>query len=340
MDKLSDFSTIIIVADNIVLDNSSINDVYTRTADRALSDNVTNLAYGFKKIFDNVIVYDDLRLFIDEINKHKNAIVFPYWHGEKSRNKQSLVASICEAYNIVYIGADTYTNIVCCDKILAKDICRMADIPVPRSIIVNNQIKEIDLSYLMFPIIIKPVYEGSSVGITQDNIFEVNNRFLVVNKINQLISHLNQPIIVEEFVRGKEISISMVGWGNNVKVIGAVERYCENDPNYFDYNLHSYSDKILDTIKLKNAKMLLSQKIINNLSKLFNWLDKVEYIRIDGKFINNEFVCFELSQDASLNPHGAFFKALSYEGYTYEDALRLLVNNCLERYNNQYPNLS
>ena len=74
------------------------------------------------------------------------------------------------------------------------------------------------------------------------------------------------------------------------------------------------------------------------LFELFDSLDKVEYIRIDGKYYNDNFYCFELSQDTTLAPDGAFFKAISYGGYEFKEAVELLITNCVERYNNLYPN--
>jgi len=239
---------------------------------------------------------------------------------------------------MVYVGADAYTNIVCCDKILSKDICRLAKIVTPKHIVVNNVITDIDLSLLKYPLVVKPIYEGSSIGITQDNLIFEDNKEKVICKVNELSENLNQPIIIEEFIKGKEISVSIIGWGNNIKAWGAVERYSVEDANYFDKNLHSFEDKILRAIKIKDGKQLMSDENMNKLFQLFNWLDKVEYIRIDGKLIDNIFYCFELSHDTTLNPSGAFFTPFYYEGYDHLKVLELLIDNCLERYNNQYPN--
>lgn len=332
-----DFDTIVIIADNINYSKNLIG-LYDREPDRACESNVKNLVDGFEKLFKKVVLYDNPQNFLENIKSHKNDIIFPYWHGEKSRNKQALIASICETEKMVYIGADTYTNIVCCDKILSKDICRLAKIKTPKHIVVNKIIKEIDLSFLRYPLLIKPTYEGTSIGITQDNLIFEEDKERIIHKTNELFENLNQPIIIEEFIKGKEISISIIGWGNNIKIWGAVERYSPLDDHYFDKKVHSFEDKLFNTIKLKTGKHLISKDNTDKLFNLFNWLDKVEYIRIDGKLNNNEFYCFELSHDTTLNPAGAFFTAFSYEGYNYLEVLELLIDNCLERYNNQHPN--
>ncbi len=337
MIERKDIETIVIIADAVCYSKDKVN-LYSREPDRAIKSNVDSLITNFSKIFKNVVFYDNPEHFLSNISLHKRDIIFPYWHGEKSRNKQALIPSICEAGNLIYIGGDTYTNIVCCDKILSKDICRLANIKTPKHIVINNKISNIDLSSLKFPILIKPTYEGTSIGITQKNLFFKEDKQSIINRINILYDNLEQPIIIEEFIGGKEISLSIIGWNDRIKAWGAVERYCPDNDNYFETNLHSFRDKLYNKINLREGNYLMPKKVLVKLFQLFKWLDKVEYLRIDGKLIDDVFYCFELSHDTTFNPKGAFFTPFYYEGYDYLGVLELLVNNCLERYNNQHPN--
>lgn len=331
-----DFDTIVIIADNICYSKETVG-IYNREPDRAQKSNVDSLIGSMKRIFSNVVLYNDPALFLEKAPLHRNDIIFPYWHGEKSRNKQALIASICETSKMIYVGGDAYTNIVCCDKILSKDVCRLADIKTPKHVVVNKPVADIDLSRLRYPLLIKPTYEGTSIGITQDNLIFNEDKNRIIKLVNNLYENLNQPIIIEEFISGKELSVSIIGWKDNIKAWGVVERYSELDNNYFNNNIHSFEDKLHSKIKLRDGKHLLSDYNMSKLFKLFNWLDKVEYIRIDGKLVNDTFYCFELSHDTTLNPLGSFFTPFYYEGYNHLSVLELLIDNCLERYNNLYP---
>lgn len=331
------FERIILVADNTPGEGAP-DDLFNRDSDKAQSENVTALFKALKVISKEVILYDSLEKFTHNTASHINDLVFPYWHGERSRNKQALVASVCEAAGIKYIGADTYTNIVCCDKVLAKEICRMSGLLVPQSITIRKPIKSRDLPTLRYPILVKPNYEGSSIGITQDNIFWKEDPDRLQDMVNNLYNNLGVPILIEEFIAGKEVSISIVGWRDNIKAWGAVERYSEENKQYFETFLHSHEDKINNTILLRDAKNLLDNATMINVFNLFDALDKVEYIRIDGKMTADGFYCFELSHDTTLDPEGAFFKALSFSGCNYQNAVNLIIANCLERYSSLYPN--
>ena len=334
---LSDFSTLVIIADNVAMNKTEVN-VYSREVDMAYEKNVAYLKDGFEQFVDKVIIYSDPQAFMENVKLHKKDIIFPYWHGKSSRNKHALVASICEIENLIYIGPDTYTNIVCCDKIISKDICRLAGVKFPQFVVINDEDEKFDWPYSL-PAVVKPVYEGSSVGITQENI--VHDIQQMESLARKLYKEFNQPIMVEEFIPGIEVNLAFVGWKDNIKVWSAARRVHLTDPLFFDKFLFAFSEKNLeDDIILTDARDLISPELLHRLTNLFNWLDKIEYIRIDGKIYNNEFYCIELTPDADLHPEGSFFSQLNYAGYNFTTALKLLVENCLERYNNLNPNQS
>jgi len=332
---LNSFKRLVIIADNYD-PNTENPAIFSRNINRATSKNVNLLKEGFEQLFDEVIVYDNQSTFLAKVKNHKNDIIFPYWYGHTSRNRQAQVPSICEIENLIYIGADTYSNIICCDKVLSKDICRLNGVKFPRFQVIQSIKENIKWEY-NFPVIIKPIYEGSSMGISQDSIqYDLEG---AKRQISLIIDSFNQPVLMEEFIPGKEVSIAIVGWEDNIKTWSAAERSHEEDENFFDENVYSYDEKRLNNnIVLKDARHMVTQEILDKLFKLFNWLDKVEYIRIDGKIWNGEFWCIELTNDTSMHPNGSFFGQLKYVGLDFKSSLELLVNNCLERYNNQLPN--
>ena len=97
--------------------------------------------------------------------------------------------------------------------------------------------------------------------------------------------------------------------------------------------------KILYDFELKKNTTIISEKIITNeLNKeilvnainLFNSLDKVDIMRIDGRLHNNDFYCIELSPDAYLGKDTTFALAYQHNNKTYSDMLFTLLNNSIE----------
>ena len=151
---------------NIVLICDRVND---RNGINIYSDNLefTSNAYfnaiskALEKCSPYVYYYEQPADFINNIYKHKNDIVIAaIWSGTKSRNRKSLIAAICEAYNIKYIGADAYVQSLCQDKQLSKVLLNNTCIKAPRGILFSVEepnYKNLDL--LNYPIIIKPNLE-------------------------------------------------------------------------------------------------------------------------------------------------------------------------------------
>lgn len=334
MFRLDTVKRIVIVSDNVQVNKEKVS-LYTVELNKALKSEVESLEKGFNKIFDEVILYDNISEFSKNVSKHRKDIIFPYWHGENSRNRQALIPAICESENLIYVGADCYSNIVCCDKVLSKDICRINGLDFPNfELFYPGQIAF--ESELNFPVIVKPIYEGFSVGISQRNIVDnaVDAQFIAT----EISANFNQPVLVEEFIPGKEISIAIIGDGLSVKAWGAAERYHVNDDKFLDSNLIGLEEKVSRSeIKMRDACHLLNKATLDKIFNVFKWLDKVEYLRIDGKLHNEKFYCIELSNDMSLAPDGGFFKPLSYSGYDFDQSLKLLIENCLKRNKSQFP---
>src|ERR1700693_1413354 len=105
---------VVLIADRI----KSFEDVDLASNDLELIEDsyFDDLFESLSNLFRKVHVYESPMKFLSSIANHKQDFVFSIWSGKNSRNRRALVPSICEAYNIPYLGADTYTNILCQDK--------------------------------------------------------------------------------------------------------------------------------------------------------------------------------------------------------------------------------
>ena len=122
---------------------------------------------ALEELYKKVYFYESLSDFIDNIHNHKNDLVIStIWSGQNSRNRRMLLPAICEAYDIKYVGADAYVQALCADKSLAKKYCEAYDIKSAKEIIVKTEDDISKLIFLHFPVIIKPNFEGGSIGIS------------------------------------------------------------------------------------------------------------------------------------------------------------------------------
>ena len=84
--------------------------------------------------------------------------------GEISRNRLALVPAICESMNVKFLGADVYNRIICQDKNLCKTFAKRFNILSPNSILIYDENDISLIKSLKLPLVVKPNYEGSSIG--------------------------------------------------------------------------------------------------------------------------------------------------------------------------------
>jgi len=87
------------------------------------------------------------------------------------------------------------------DKAKTKAILQSQDLPTPHYHLFTSNSEKKDK--LEFPLIVKPVHEDASIGITPNSV--THNEQELLGQVNFILSTYNQPALVEEFIDGKEI---------------------------------------------------------------------------------------------------------------------------------------
>jgi len=136
-------------------------------------------------------------------------IVFNISEGQSGRNRESQVPVILEMKNIPFVGSDGLTLALTLDKLMAKKIFLVEGIPTPEFIEVKHSHSLIDTNHFEFPLMVKPRFEGSSRGI--DSGARVGNLEELISRTNYIIDTYKQPALVEQFIKGREFTIAIVG---------------------------------------------------------------------------------------------------------------------------------
>jgi D-alanine-D-alanine ligase len=84
---------------------------------------------------------------------------------------------------------------------------------------------------------------------------------------------------------------------------------------------------------MRNVKHEIWDGLFEACKRVFRYLDKVEYMRIDGKLSGNSFKILELTPESHLGKNAEFCSTFLAEGkYAFSDVVAMLIENCLERY--------
>jgi len=146
-------------------------------------------------------------------------LVFNIAEGLVGPNRESHIPSICEMLGIPYTGSDPLTLGICLDKSRAKEILAYHKIPTPAFWVVENG-SGISLR-VKLPAIVKPLHEGSSKGIKDDSV--VRSRQELKARVREIQSVYKEPVIIEQFLTGREFTVGVLGNPPNIEILPIVE---------------------------------------------------------------------------------------------------------------------
>ena len=146
-------------------------------------------------------------------------IVFNIAEGLVGPNRESHVPAFCEFWGVPYTGSDPMSLSACLDKGRAKEILTYHGIPTADFAVVADPAETSELPRL--PVVVKPVHEGSSKGITQRSF--CRTRLEVESEVRTILARYGQPALVERWLPGREFTCAVLGNRDTARVLPVVE---------------------------------------------------------------------------------------------------------------------
>lgn len=146
--------------------------------------------------------------FAENIKKAKPDIVFNRAEGLRGDSRESHVPAILEMLKIPYVGSNVLTTAISLNKAWTKKVLTYHGILTPTFFVCENLMDSQKIRK-GFPYILKPNEEGSSIGITEENL--VYDILQLQTKLKQMLNEYEQPILVEQFIQGREFSTGLLG---------------------------------------------------------------------------------------------------------------------------------
>ena len=146
-------------------------------------------------------------------------LVFNIAEGLYGASREAQLPALLDMLQIPYTGSDPVTLGICLDKARTKEILAYHDVPTPRF---RRLTIAAELPAAMdFPLMVKPVGEGSGKGITDRSL--VRTPVELDQQLARIADHYRQPALVEEFLAGREFTVAMIGNGDDLRVLPIVE---------------------------------------------------------------------------------------------------------------------
>lgn len=284
----------------------------------------------------------DVVKFLKSVKKEKVDMVFNLCEsvfGEST--KEMHVPAVLDLLNIPYTGSSALTLGLTLDKSMAKGILASNGINTPRYKVFHNKIEESDDSILNgfdFPLIVKPLLEHGSLGISQESV--VTSQGQLTAQINGLITRYKQPAIVEEFISGREIYISIIGNRNEETVLAMSGIDFTRLPKD-KFPILSYAGKwekgsLEYQATIPVCPMDLPQEIYDEIKgialKVFRLMDCRDYARIDVRLTDeNVPYVIDINPNPCLDESAGLAISARASGIKYPELIDRIVRSAWSR---------
>lgn len=263
------------------------------------------------------------------LNGQRWDMVFNIIEGLFGEGRESLVPALLDNFKIPYVFSGPVTLGISLNKAFAKQIIRDSNINTPGFFVVTK-IKDIENIKLEYPLFAKPISEGTGKGI--DSKSKVNSQKELLDVCSTLLKKFNQPVLVEEYLPGREFTVGLLGSGKEAFVPGAMEIVCKNSSN----NIYSYEKKenyeeTVDYIAIKNGLLEQCEKLALKVWRALNCLDGG---RVDMKIDRQGKMSFiEVNPLPGFNPVTSDLPILcKLNGIGYQEIIDRILKSAIQRH--------
>ncbi len=253
---------------------------------------------------------------LNTIKLFKPDVIFNALHGQFGED--GYIQTILETTGIPYTHSGVISSAIAMDKELSKKIFIKNNILTPKYIIysydkTNHNLIKLINKKLKFPVVIKPLNEGSSVNVficSKKNFFE-NLKFLKNYK----------KIIIEEFIAGREIQAAIIG----SKKLGAIE--LKPKRKFYDYKAKYSSNAKTEHIIPVDLEKKDYQKLMNAALKAHKLIGCRGVTRSDFKFFKGKFYLLEINTQPGMTSLSLVPEIAAHHGISFIKLIELILKD-------------
>jgi len=273
--------------------------------------------------------------FPETIKKANVDFVFNIAEGKGGRGREAQVPSVLNLYSIPFSGSDETTLCITLDKRIAKRIAKSHGIKTPVFFIWKDNETGIP-SNLHFPLIIKPASEGSSKGLLGTML--ARDRVELKKLLSEKWQRYRQPLMAEEYIIGRELTVGIVGNGKSKRVFRPMEVIISPDANPDGSRIYSFHAKTNyeKYVKYECPACLepdVENKITRISEKIYDVFECRDFARIDFILDENSNPYFiEINPLPGLAPgYSDYVMLAEHNGLGYDELIKTVLNSALER---------
>lgn len=297
---------------------------------------IDRIVNGLKKYHHQVRTFEadkdlirNLENFMPRVVKgERPGMVFNLSYGIQGQARYTHVPGILEMVGVPYVGSGPLAHSLALDKVVAKMIFLQHGLPTPEFTVLSS--RDFDLPDLSFPLIVKPKNESISMGI------EIVNTEEELRKAadNIFDTFHNQPVLVEQYIEGREINVGLIGNNPPEAMMPCEIVFGEKGPKI--YTIEDKKGKSGREIKWLCPAPIgeeTTKKAREIAVKAFNSLGCYDAARVDMRLDKEgNLYILEINSLPSLGEHGSYVIAAEKEGLNFPALVNRMVEVASARY--------
>jgi len=304
-------------------------------------ETVEAITSALKALDHEVIWLGGGREFLAAILHERVDIVFNIAEGRgDGRSREAQVPGVLEMLEIPYTGSAPQCLAICLDKPLTKRIVATEGVRTPqwRVITDSEQLHELSWNGFPFPVFLKPSHEGSSKGIRTGNMAE--HIIQATKEITVLLDQYRQPVMVEEFIAGDEVTVGVLG-NSPPKILGIMRVLPKIKQKNFIYSIEVKRDweRLVQYECPANLERTVIEKIADASLKIYKVLGCHDFARIDFRVGYDGIPYFlEINPLPGLNPRSSDLPIIAnMKGLDFNELISGILDAALNRYQQCVP---
>ena len=235
----------------------------------------------------------------------KDDAVFNLAIGKRHDFLQGAISAIMEWMGNEFVGSPAYTHYVCLDKFTTKSLLNSYGIPTPPGALFNGNDFVGDIPTP--PLIVKPVAEGSGIGVDSDSLCDNVERAKETAK--RKFEKFGEPIMIEKYLSGTELTIGILGYGSELKILPPLEIDFSDLPRGVEkfYSQRVKEEYASQTIYRCPANLgeKIYNDVINIAKKTFEVTKARDYLRVDMRLDGGQPYVIEVNSMPGLDPQNS-----------------------------------
>lgn len=246
---------------------------------------------------------------------------------------ESHVTELIESMGFAHTGSFSETIALCTDKARIKRRLIEAGLPTPAFGIFNHPAAR---SILKYPVIVKPMLEDGSIGISMDSV--TTNLKAMNEQIEYVNSKYVQPALVEEFIPGRELAVSL--WGNDtVEALPIVEEDYSHISDPLEHLLTYESKWVADDYLYQNVKPTCPavmaeadrRNVIETAVETYRKVGLCDFGRIDMRLYQGIPYIIDINEIPDLDPESGYPRSARAAGISYTEMVAHILELALRR---------